>query len=402
MSKVLLDIDRYLGDLDTLRQIGRFNDTGVHRPTFSPQDMESRHWLAREMQAVGLDASIDGIGNVFGRHRGAGPHVLCGSHLETQNHAGWLDGVLGVVAALALARAGLPVDVCAYADEEGHWGDFVGSRSLIGELSEADIDKARNRHTGEPLRDGLRAAGLDGKMRITADLGRYKGAFELHIEQGTQLENAGLRIGVITGIVGIRQWRIVVEGQQDHTGGTTMEERKDAGLTAVRILAAIDSEFPRVAGPRSVWTTGRIVLQPNAPQIIPGRAELSFSFRDLSPEIMASMERCLFAVVHESNRRDRCKARLEAIGHVEPAPCDPAMQAALSAAAETLCPGAWQAMPSGAIHDSQVLARKLPVAMLFVPSIEGISHHWSEDTKREDLALGLEVLAEGVRRFLSA
>lgn len=396
-----LDIDRYLQDLDTLRQIGRSNGTGVHRPTFSPQDMESRHWLVREMQQVGLEASIDGIGNVFGRHRGPGPHVLSGSHLETQNHGGWLDGVLGVVAALALARAGLPVDVCAYADEEGHWGDFIGSRSLIGELTDADIDKAKNRHTSSSLRDALRTAGLEGRSRVTLEEGRYRGAFELHIEQGTQLENAGLRIGVITGIVGIRQWRIVVEGQQDHTGGTTMEERKDAGLTAVRILAAIDNEFPRVAGPRSVWTTGRIVLHPNSPQIIPGRAELSFSFRDLSPEIMASMEGCMHAIVHESNRRDRCKARLEAIGHVEPAPCDASMQAALTEAAAALCPGAWQAMPSGAIHDSQVLARKLPVAMLFVPSIGGISHHFSEDTKPEDLALGLEVLAEGVRRFVA-
>ena len=394
-----VDTARFLQDLDTLREIGRYR-TGVHRPTFSPDDMKTRHWLVREMQAVGLEASIDGIGNVFGRHPGQGPHILAGSHLETQNYAGWLDGVLGVMAALALARAGLPVDVCAYCDEEGHFGDFLGSRSLTGALDEADIDQAANRHDGTPMRDALRAAGLEGLPRRGLEDGRYKGAFEIHIEQGTQLERAGLQIGVVTGIVGIRQWRIIVEGQQDHTGGTTMAERRDAGLTAVRILAAIDTEFPRVCGPRSVWTTGRIVLEPNAPAIIPGRAEMAFSFRDLSPEVMADMERCLHAVVQESNRRERCPARLEAIGHSAPAPCDPAMQAALTEAAQDLCPGAWQTMPSGAIHDSQILARKLPVAMLFVPSIGGISHHWAEDTKREDLAVGLEVLAEGARRFL--
>jgi beta-ureidopropionase / N-carbamoyl-L-amino-acid hydrolase len=397
---LFVDTERFLQDLDALRQIGTYR-TGVHRPTFSPNDMESRRWLVREMQQVGLDASIDGIGNVFGRHSGTGPHILAGSHLETQNHAGWLDGALGVVTALALARAGLPVDVCAYCDEEGHFGDFLGSRSLVGALDEAEIDQARNRHDGTPLRDALRTAGLEGLPRRTLEEGRYKGAFEVHIEQGTQLERAGLRIGVVTGIVGIRQWRIIVEGQQDHTGGTTMAERKDAGLTAVRILAAIDTEFPRVAGQRSVWTTGRIVLEPNAPQIIPGRAEVSFSFRDLSPEVMADMERCLQAVVQESNRRERCPATLEAVGHSAPAPCDPAMRAALTEAAEVLCPGDWQAMPSGAIHDSQIIARKLPVAMLFVPSIGGISHHWAEDTKREDLALGLEVLAEGASRFLA-
>jgi N-carbamoyl-L-amino-acid hydrolase len=395
-----IDTSRFLQDLDTLRLIGAYK-TGVHRPTFSPADMDSRRWLLREMAAVGLDATMDGIGNVFGRHRGPGPHVLAGSHIETQNQAGWLDGVLGVVSALALARAGLPVDVCAYADEEGHWGDFLGSRSLVGDVDEAELDAARNRHDGRPLRAALQEVGLAGVPRLTIDPARYKGAFELHIEQGTQLERAGLRIGVVTGIVGIRQWRIVIEGQQDHTGGTTMAERRDAGLTAVRLLGAIDQAFPTVCGARSVWTTGRIVLEPNAPQIIPGRATIAFSFRDLSDAVMARMEACLHRLVQESNRRERCPARLEAIGHTAPAPCAPPMQQALADAAEALCPGAWQAMPSGAIHDSQILGRVMPMAMLFVPSIGGISHHWTEDTKREDLALGLEVLAAGVARFLA-
>ena len=396
-----IDTARYLHDLDTLRQIGAFR-TGVHRPTFSPDDMESRRWLLREMAAVGLDATMDGIGNVFGRHRGPGPHLLAGSHLETQNRAGWLDGVAGVLAALALARAGLPVDVCAYCDEEGHWGDFLGSRSLVGALSEAQIDAARNKETGRPLREALAEVGLAGVPRLPLEPGRYKGAFELHIEQGTQLERAGLRIGVVTGIVGIRGWRIVVVGQQDHTGGTTMAERRDAGLTAVRILAALDAEFPRVAGERSVWTVGRIVLEPTTMAILPGRAEVVLSFRDVAPEVLDRMERCLEAVVRDSNRRERCTATLEVVGHTAPAPCDPAMQAALAAAADALCPGAWQPMPSGAIHDSQILAAALPVSMLFVPSVGGISHHWSEDTKPDDLALGLDVLADGARRFLAS
>ena len=398
-----IDTGRFLHDLDTLRQVGAYR-SGVHRPTFSPEDMQTRHWLVREMQSLGMEAGVDGIGNVLGRgagdHAGGGPRVLAGSHLETQNQAGWLDGVLGVVSALALARAGLPVDVCAYCDEEGHFGDFIGSRSLVGGLSEADIDAGRNRTTGQPLREALREAGLAGLPRVQLEPGRYKGAFEMHIEQGTQLESKGLRVGVVTGIVGIRQWRIVVEGQQDHTGGTTMAERRDAGLTAVRLLAAIDQAFPMVCGPRSVWTTGRMVLEPNLPQIIPGRAEIRFSFRDLSAEVMARMEQCLHALVQESNRRERCSVTLEPIGHSAPSPCDPAMQAALTAAAEALCPGGWQAMPSGAIHDSQILSRIVPVAMLFVPSIGGISHHWSEDTKREDLVLGMQVLADGVQRFL--
>jgi N-carbamoyl-L-amino-acid hydrolase len=399
MTKI--DTGAFLRDLYELREIGKFK-TGVHRPTYSPQDMESRHWLVERLQACGLDASIDGIGNVFGRHPGNGPHLLVGSHIETQNEAGWLDGALGVMAGVALARAGLPVDVIAFADEEGHFeGGFLGSRSAAGELTEDEIDRSRNRTDGTMLRDALQAAGLAGRKRMTLEPGRYKGYYEMHIEQGTQLESTGLRIGVVTGIVAIWQWRLQVQGMQDHAGGTTMAERRDAGLSAVRLLAAIDAEFPRIAGERSTWTTGRIVLTPGAPSIIPGTADVLFQFRDVSVPVLERMEAGLRMLVRESNRRERCTTRLEAVSKAIPAVCDPAMMAALEAAAEALAPGLWQRMPSGAGHDAQVMARLMPSSMLFVPSIGGISHHWAEDTKDEDLALGVSVLGEAARRFLA-
>ena len=399
---VTIDTARFLQDLHELRRIGQFR-TGVHRPTYSPQDMEARRWLVRKLEECGLEASIDGIGNVHGRHRGPGPHLLVGSHIESQNEAGWLDGALGVVAGVALARAGLPVDVAAFADEEGHFeGGFLGSRSIIGDLSEAEIDRSRSRNDGRSLREWLAEAGLAGLPRLTLEPGRHKGFFEMHIEQGTQLENAGLRIGVVTGIVAIWQWRILVEGQQDHAGGTTMAERRDAGLAAVRLLAMIDQEFPRACGERSTWTTGRILLDPGAPSIIPGGADILFQFRDIDPVVLERMEQALRACVQESNRRERTTARLASISKSQPAPCDPAMMAALEAAAEAHAPGLWQRIPSGAGHDAQYIARRMPVAMLFVPSIGGISHHWSEDTKEEDLALGVTVLGDAAERFLRA
>jgi hypothetical protein len=184
------DAARFLRDLHDLRRIGAYR-TGVHRPTYTPEDMESRRWLMARMEEVGLEPTIDGIGNVYGRHRGAGPHLLVGSHIESQNQAGWLDGALGVVAGLALARAGLPVDVVAFADEEGHYGGFLGSRSMIGELPEEEIDRLRNRYHGKPLREALREAGLEGRPRLALEPGRHKGFLELHIEQGTQLGEGG-------------------------------------------------------------------------------------------------------------------------------------------------------------------------------------------------------------------
>jgi beta-ureidopropionase / N-carbamoyl-L-amino-acid hydrolase len=396
-----IDPDAFLRDLYELRKIGAFR-TGVHRPTYSLPDMEARHWLMTKLTACGLEASIDGIGNVYGRHNGPGPHLLVGSHIESQNEAGWLDGALGVVAGVALARAGLPVDVCAFADEEGHFdGGFLGSRSIIGELTEEEIDRSRNRYDRTPLRAALRKAGLEGKPRSQLQPGRHKGYFEMHIEQGTELERSGLRIGVVNGIVAIWQWRLIVEGQQDHAGGTTMAERKDAGLTAVRLLAAIDAEFPRVAGERSTWTTGRIALDPGAPSIIPGRAEVLFQFRDVSVPVLERLQATLRALVREANRRERCTVNLEAVSRAIPALCDPAMMRALVEAAEQLAPCAWQEMPSGAGHDAQIIARRIPAAMLFVPSIGGISHHWAENTKDEDLKLGVQVFAAAAERFLA-
>jgi N-carbamoyl-L-amino-acid hydrolase len=396
-----VDTARFLADLHELRKIGTFK-TGVHRPTYSPEDMESRRWLMARMEEVGLEPTLDGIGNVIGRHPGKGPHLLVGSHIETQNEAGWLDGALGVVAGVALARAGLPVDVAAWADEEGHYGGFPGSRSFIGDLTEEEIDRLANRYHGKPLRQALREAGLEGRPRVQCEKGRYKGFFEMHIEQGTQLESANLRVGVVTGIVAIRQWKLIFTGMQDHAGGTTMAERRDAGLSAVRLLAEIDRNFPLVCGPRSTWTTGRINLDPGADSIIPGRAEVLFQLRDVDEGIIARMEDRLRALVQESNRREKCPCVLEPVSLSTPALCDPAMQKALAEAAEALTPGAWQHMPSGAGHDAQYLARIMPAAMLFVPSIGGISHHWAEDTKEEDLALGVRVLAEGAARYLAA
>ena len=398
---VKIDTTHFLRDLGDLRKIGAYK-TGVHRPTYSREDMESRTWLMQRMAEIGLEPSIDGIGNVYGRHTGPGPHLLAGSHIETQNHAGWLDGALGVIAALALARAGLPVDVAAFADEEGHYeGGFLGSRSIIGALTDAEIDRSRNRTDGTPLRNALAVAGLAGKPRMTLEPGRHKGFLEMHIEQGTQLESAGFRCGVVTGIVAIWQYRIRFEGMQDHAGGTTMAERRDAGLSAVRLLAAIDAEFPRICGERSVWTTGRITLDPGAPSIIPGAAEVLFQFRDIDMTTLQRMEDTLTRMVQESNRRERCSAVLTPITRATPAPCDPGMMAALDAAAEYHAPGKWQRMQSGAGHDAQYIARLMPAAMLFTPSIAGISHHWAEDTKPEDLAICCQILGTAAETFLA-
>lgn len=395
-----IDPVRLLADLHALRQIGAYK-TGVHRPTYSPQDMQARHWLAERLAEAGLTPEIDGIGNVIGRAAGPGPHLLLGSHLETQPHAGWLDGALGVIYGLEVARAlGRNIEVVAWADEEGHFDSFTGSRSFVGTLSEADIDHARNRATGTTLRDALQAAGLGGRPRAYVDPARYRGYLEAHIEQGDELDTSGKRLGVVTSIVAIYQYRIRFQGVQNHAGTTRMAIRKDAGLALIHLAAAIDRRFMEVAGPRSVWTVGRITLEPGAASIIPGGAEMLFQFRDADPQRLATMHKALEQLVADANTGP-CQVELQVMAQSLPRLMDAAFQDALAAAAEARAPGRWVRLPSGAGHDAQLLAGKMPAGMLFVPSIGGISHHWSEDTKEADIVLGCQVFADAAAAILA-
>src|SRR6185295_2409491 len=239
-NRARADGARVLADLNALRAIGAYK-TGVHKPTFSEPHMRSLQWLAARLPEAHLTATIDGIGNVFGTSTKSGPKLLAGSHLESQNYAGWLDGPLGVVYALEAARVlnsdpdvKGAVEVAAWCDEEGHFGSFLGSRSYVGGVTDADIDAARDRTSGKTMRDALREAGLAGRPRVTVERGRHIGYLEAHIEQGDTLESSALAIGVVTSIVGIWQYRIRFAGEQNHAGTTRMAIRKDAGVALAR------------------------------------------------------------------------------------------------------------------------------------------------------------------------
>jgi len=395
--------ERVLSDLRTLAQFGAYK-SGVHRPTLSEPDIAARQWFAGRLCAAGLDASIDGIANILGKSLAPGRKVLAGSHLESQNYAGWLDGPLGCVYALEAARAiaedhatrHLGVDVAVFCDEEGHFGSFLGSRSFIGLVEESAIGGAVNPATGMSMHEALKVPGWSGRPRFMIDPTRYAAFFEAHIEQGDTLESLGLKIGVVTAIVAIWQYRLTVTGEQNHAGTTSMARRRDAGLELVRLLAAIDARFPAICGPRTVWTTGRIDLDPGEKSIIPGRAEALFQLRDADPAVLDRLDRELNALVERAHAQGVCQLALERISASTPALMDERLQAALERAAEARAPGKHTRMPSGAGHDAQWLARKLPAAMMFVPSIGGISHHWTENTSDADIALGAQVFTDAI------
>ena len=355
-----------------------------------------------------LAATIDGIGNVLGTSTKPGPKLLAGSHLESQNYAGWLDGPLGVVYALEAARLINPdpnangaVEVAAWCDEEGHFGNFLGSRSYVGGVTEADIDAARDRSGGRTMREALRDVGLAGRPRASAEPGRHIGYLEAHIEQGETLESGGLKIGVVTSIVGIWQYRVTFEGEQNHAGTTRMGVRRDAGLALARFCVTIDNRFPAHCGPRTVWTTGRITLDPGAPSIIPGSAEMLFQIRDDDPEVIERLEELLRSMAAEVTAQGPCAVAIERIRTGVPAMMDAAFQRAIESAGAAFAGGRSIRMPSGAGHDAQILASIMPAGMLFVPSIGGISHHWRENTADADIVTGAEVFVEACRRLLA-
>ncbi len=402
-----VDGARVVADLNALRKIGAYK-TGVHKPTFSEPHMRSLEWLTQRFPEAGLASEIDGIGNVIGTSTKPGPKLLAGSHLESQNYAGWLDGPLGVVYALEAARVINPdpnipgaVEVAAWSDEEGHFGSFLGSRSYVGALTETDIDAARDRNNGRTMREALREVGLAGRPRITAESGRHIGYLEAHIEQGERLISDALKIGIVTSIVGIWQYRIIFTGEQNHAGTTRMAVRRDAGLALARFCVAIDDRFPAVCGPRTVWTTGRITLDPGAPSIIPGSAEMLFQIRDDDPAVIARLEELLGRMAAEATAEGRCSVAVERIRTGAPAMMDASIQQAIETASASLAGGRSLRMPSGAGHDAQILSTIMPSGMLFVPSIGGISHHWTENTDDADIVTGAQVFVEACRHLLA-
>lgn len=401
--------ERLLADLRTLRGFGA-QGIGVVRPAFSETDMAARRWLASRYAEAGLEATIDGVGNVLGRSRKPGKALLVGSHSDTQPTGGWLDGAFGVVCALEVARAlaadeatrELPVDIVSFQDEESRFVGCLGSRSLVGaltpEMEEGAVDKG-----GVTLAEALRGAGLAQAPRHRLSRERYAGFFEAHIEQGPTLEDGGKRLGVVTGIVGLRGIRFTFRGQQNHAGTTMMARRRDASAALYELAHRINQEFPKIAGERSVWTLGRLRVEPNATSIVPGYADLDLQFRDASEAQLEAFARCAEALAAEIDARGG--VRVEAVAArapIAPTALDEGLRRHLEEAAQANAPDDWIRLPSGAFHDAGIVAGLLPSAMLFIPSIGGISHDFAEDSREEDIVLGCQVLADAVASCAAA
>jgi N-carbamoyl-L-amino-acid hydrolase len=399
----MVDIDgrRLLASLQELGRIGALPGGGVCRLALTDEDRLGRDWVRSRMDALGMEVTVDGIGNVVGTYAGSrsGPPVMTGSHIDTVRTGGLYDGNYGVLAGLevvqALKDAGVrtdkPIAVAFFTNEEGarFAPDMMGSLVFQGDL---------------PLEDALRVKGIDGTTvaenlaRIgyagTAPVGtaRVDSYVELHIEQGPVLDRDGVTIGAVEGVQGISWTRFELTGVSNHAGTTPMRMRRDAGLPAARI-ACFARDLARELGGDQVATVGSMTFLPNLVNVIPNRVTFTVDLRNTDEAILAATERRLWAFADEVAQAEGVLLARESLARFEPVEFDPRVVDLVERTARDLGLSVAR-LPSGAGHDAQMLARMCPAGMIFVPSVGGLSHNVREHTAPEHLVAGARVLLQ--------
>jgi len=397
-----INADRLNAHLKALSAFGANPQGGVSRVAFSDADVAGRAFVVDKMRAAGLDVRVDFAGNIFGRRAGtdaALKPIVFGSHVDSVPDGGNYDGTVGSLASIEVAqtlseqgvRTRRPLEVVVWANEEG---GLYGSRAVSGQLTTAEL--ANRAWSGKTIEEGMTFLGgvpsrLEEVRRRPKDIATY---LELHIEQGGILEREALNIGIVEGIVGIRQWEVTVTGMQNHAGTTPMDQRSDALLSAARFVDMVNRTVRAEPG-RQVGTVGRIQAFPGAPNVVPGRVVCSLELRDLDA---AKIQRMFDAISREASRIAEANGTTFAFRPLHenvPAPSDPAVRDMIVDAAKTLGYST-RAMPSGAGHDAQAMAQLGPMGMIFIPSIGGISHSPKEFSTAEDIARGARVLMGAV------
>jgi len=392
---------RLNGWLAKFDSVGR-TPTGINRVAYSDADLAGRAFTLDLFREAGLNPRIDTAGNILGRLDGTDRSlkpILIGSHVDSVTDGGNFDGPVGSFGAIEVARSlreqnvrlRHPLEVVVWTNEEG---GTVGSRSAIGHITPADLDKVAR--SGKTIRDGIGIVG--GNVAKLSEAERKKGDLacymELHIEQGGLLEKAGLQIGVVEGIVGLRWFEVTITGFANHAGTTPMDQRQDAMLAAARFAVAVNDAVRSVPG-RTVATIGRMVVSPNTTNVIPGQVVLTVDLRDLDSAKITHFTDRLAQLGQEIGTATKTTFDIKQSVDTAPAISDPQVMAWIDGAAASLG-FTRQRMPSGAGHDAQEMSRIAPMAMIFVPSVGGISHSPKEFTKPQDVVNGADVLLNAV------
>jgi beta-ureidopropionase / N-carbamoyl-L-amino-acid hydrolase len=390
---------RLAESMDALGRIGETPRGGLNRVALTDDDRRGRDLLVRWMKEAGLTVTVDRMGNIFGLRPGteARPPVFMGSHADSVPSGGKYDGQLGVLCALETlrtlndlnARTRHPTGMIVFTNEEGarFQPAMIASGVMAGKIPLEDAYNARDRD-GRRLVDELERIGyLGAEPCVPRPMRAY---LELHIEQGPILEEDGLPLGVVEGIVAIAWSRVTLHGVQDHAGPTPMRGRHDALVAAAVIVSGV-REIAKTIGGDVVGTVGRLDVTPNIPNAIPGRVSLSVDFRDPDESHLDRALSMLDQVVRTAADREGVRAEIEHYWRVPRTPFHADVVAAVEAAAVTLGCG-HRRLLSGAGHDAQYMAAICPTGMIFVPSRAGRSHCEEEFTGLDDIEHGANAL----------
>jgi N-carbamoyl-L-amino-acid hydrolase len=400
-----ISLARLRSRIETLARFGGLPGGGVTRSAWSPPYEEARAWLLGEMRQAGLAPWVDPAGNIFG---GLGttafateaPVVLTGSHIDTVPEGGILDGALGVLAGLEClqtikeerASHRCPLVVAAWSDEEGRYGSLFGSRAFCGLLDATRLPEMADAD-GERLVDAMARAGFDAMAAPRAEVprGAVAAYVELHIEQGPRLEEAGIPIGVVDSIVGVRRTRLIFNGQADHAGTTPMERRRDAFLAAADYATKARDLVVERGGGRSVTNVGVVHVHPGVSNIVPARCEIVHEMRSPDAVVLEALGRACASLGRRVGKRRQVSLEICPLSATAPATCARRVQEAIEAAS-TAVGLAYQHLYSAAGHDAQNLATLTDSGMIFIPSQGGRSHRVDEMSDWDAIERGANVL----------
>jgi hydantoinase/carbamoylase family amidase len=402
--------DRIARDLDAIAACSECSaDVGHSRPTFSAAWAKSRDYVLEQLRAAGCKTRIDAAGNLHARPAALDWHTpafLSGSHIDSVPTGGKFDGVVGVVCPLEILRAAnesfltLPLELIIFAEEEGTTFNLgmLGSRAWTGSLSVDQLAALKNKH-GQTYLDAGHDHGVDparlGAERFSAV--NYRGFIEVHVEQGLALWNAEIPVALVTAINGRRQYAVTLTGDANHAGSTKMAHRKDALAAAGEVLGALELLAHNLDKQldHTVITVGRLMVEPNALNVIPGKVHFFIDLRARTDAMLTEADAAVREEIQRVTRRRRIAADVQQTESLPATPMDAGLCECLRAAAKALnvpLPDA----ASGALHDAAILASLLPTAMLFIASKDGVSHNPAEYSRLEDIVLAARILAQAV------
>ncbi|MEZ4946944.1 MAG: Zn-dependent hydrolase [Cyclobacteriaceae bacterium] len=404
-SPIKASADRMEERIKALSQFGANPEGGVSRVAYSDADIAGRKYVMGLMRNAGLEVSVDAAGNIIGKRKGKNnklPSIAFGSHIDSVPGGGNYDGdvgSLGAIECIELMKENNivtehPLEVFIFQNEEG---GLVGSEAISGILTEEELSLVSS--SGKTLRQGMIDIGGDPTRfhEAARKKGDFKAFLELHIEQGGFLDQEGINIGVVEGIVGIKQWMVTFTGKANHAGTTPMDQRQDAMLAAAKFVVETNRIARSIEG-RQVATNGKINALPGAPNVIPGKVEMTLEIRDLDFKKMLSVFEKIELAAKTIEKETGVTISYRDLNEDIPAITDKRIQDLIAASAKDLRLS-YKYMPSGAGHDTQDMARIVPTGMIFVPSKDGISHSPKEFTSPQDMANGASVLLQTILKL---